>query len=196
MWVSEGVDQGLLDGALDAYGIVPRDLVGLRGIPLAPFLHADFAHLSANTLPLFILGSLIGFKGVVRLAQVSVSVILLGGFALWVVGRDGVHLGASMVVFGYFGYLVAAAFFERNARSIWLAWIATLLYGGIIWGALPSNSAVSWEGHLCGLIAGVVTARRLAEPPAPRRPRSPHPPRPPRSPGPPQPPRRTGRSWY
>lgn len=163
MWVSEGIDQALLDGSLDAHGIVPRQLDSLPGVALAPFLHADFAHLMANTVPLLVLGALIGFKGFRRLAQVSIGVTLLGGLALWLVGREGLHLGASLVVFGYFGYLIAAAVFERNARSIGLAAVATLLYGGLIWGALPSDSAVSWEGHLCGLIAGVVMAWHLAQ---------------------------------
>lgn len=165
MWVSEGIDQAILDGGLDAHGIVPRQVDSLPGVVLAPFLHADFGHLMANTLPLLVLGALIGVKGFRRLAAVSVGVTVLGGFGLWMVGRDGIHLGASLVVFGYFGYLIAAAVFERNARSIGLAFIATLLYGGIIWGALPSDSAVSWEGHLCGLIAGVVCAWHLTQPP-------------------------------
>ena len=165
MWLSEGADQLVFDERLDAYGIVPRQIDGLSGVATAPFLHAGFGHLLANTFPLLILGALIAFKGFRRFVAVSLGVIVLGGLGLWVIGRDGVHVGASIVVFGYFGYLIAAAVFERRLRSIVLAAVATLLYGGLIWGVLPSDSAISWEGHLSGLVAGVFIAWWVTRPP-------------------------------
>jgi membrane associated rhomboid family serine protease len=158
MWVTEGVDQFVLDERLDQYGIVPRELEGLSGVVLAPFLHAGFGHLMANTVPLVILGALLAFKGVTRLVAVTAGVVVLGGAGVWLFGRTGVHLGASGVVFGYLGYLVAAGLFERRLRSVVLGALAVLLYGGAIWGVLPTGTTVSWEGHLSGLLAGVFMA--------------------------------------
>jgi membrane associated rhomboid family serine protease len=158
MWMSEGADQLVFDQQLDRAGIVPRELDGLPGIVWAPFLHYGFAHLIANTVPLLVLGGLLAFKGATRFVQVTAGVILLGGLGTWMFGRSGVHIGASGVVFGYLGYLVAAAFFERRLRSIVLGLIAVVLYGGLIWGVLPTATQVSWEGHLAGLAAGVFMA--------------------------------------
>lgn len=164
MWLSEGADQFVFDERLDQWGIVPRELDGLAGVVFAPFLHGGFGHVMANTVPLLVLGGLIAFKGLTRLVTVTVGVTLLGGLGVWLFGRDAVHIGASIVVFGYFGYLVAAAFFERRMRSFVLAVIAILLYGGLIWGVLPTTSIVSWEGHLAGLLAGVFMARYVTRP--------------------------------
>ncbi|MFP3905565.1 MAG: rhomboid family intramembrane serine protease [Acidimicrobiales bacterium] len=158
MWIAEGADQAVFDQQLDQAGVVPRELDGLPGIVWAPFLHYGFAHLVANTVPLLVLGGLVAIKGATRFLQVTLGVILLGGLGTWLFGRDGVHLGASGVVFGYFGYLVAAALLERRLRSIVLGLIALVLYGGLVWGAVPTTAPVSWEGHLSGLLAGVYMA--------------------------------------
>jgi membrane associated rhomboid family serine protease len=164
MWVSEGVDQVAFDGELDRFGIVPREIDGLTGIVLAPFLHAGFGHLVANTIPLLVLGGLIAFKGLRRLIVVGVGVILIGGLGVWLFGRSAIHLGASGVVFGFLGYLVAAGVLERRLRSVMLAVVAVVLYGGMIWGVLPGTPGVSWESHLFGLLAGVVMARVVTRP--------------------------------
>ncbi len=164
MWVAEGADQLAFDGDLDRFGIVPRTLDGLTGVALAPLLHAGFGHLLANTVPLLVLGALIALKGLRRLVTVAVGVTVLGGLGVWVFGRSAIHLGASGVVFGFFGYLVAAGVFERRLRSVVLAVIAVLLYGGLVWGALPGTPGVSWESHLAGLLAGVVVARWVSAP--------------------------------
>lgn len=164
MWVAEGADQLAFDGDLDRFGIVPRTLDGLTGVALAPLLHAGFGHLLANTVPLLVLGALIALKGLRRLVTVAVGVTVLGGLGVWVFGRSAIHLGASGVVFGFFGYLVAAGVFERRLRSVVLAVIAVLLYGGLVWGALPGTPGVSWESHLAGLLAGVEVARWVSAP--------------------------------
>lgn len=159
MWAAEGADQVAFDGRLDRFGIEPRTVEGLTGVLLAPFLHAGYGHLLANTLPLLVLGTLVALKGLRRLVTVAVGVTLLGGVGVWLVGRPAIHLGASGVTFGLFGYLVAAGFFERRLRSVLLALVALVLYGGMFWGVLPGTPGVSWESHLCGLLAGVVVAR-------------------------------------
>lgn len=168
MWVAEAVDQVLLDEALDRHGIRPRRLTGLDGVLWAPFLHSGWAHLVANTVPFLVLGGLVGLKGRERFARVALGVTLLGGLAVWAVGRDAIHLGASGVVFGFLGYLVGAALFERRLLSIALGAVAVALYGGLVWGLLPTPG-VSWESHLFGGAAGVAVASQVARPDAPAR---------------------------
>jgi membrane associated rhomboid family serine protease len=143
----------------NAFGIVPRTVYGLIGIPLSPFLHFGFNHLISNTGVLLGLSSLIAFRGCRTLLAVSVFIILLGGLGVWAFGRPAIHVGSSGLVFGYFGYLVARGWYERRLGSILIAIIVIFLYGGLIVGVLPTPGFVSWEAHLFGLIAGVLAAR-------------------------------------
>nr|VFJ96887.1 MAG: Rhomboid family protein [Candidatus Kentron sp. LFY] len=148
---------------LSLFGILPRTVQGLIGIPFAPFLHATPIHAALNTVPLLILGSFVSLRGVRTYLAVSAMVVFLSGSAVWLLGRSSYHLGASALVFGYFGFLVARGWYERGFLSLAVAAITILLYGGIIiWGILPVRSYISWEGHLFGLIAGVVAARILS----------------------------------
>ena len=144
---------------LNAWGIFPRSVHGLAGIPLAPFLHGSFGHVISNSIPFLVLGGLIAFRGRQVLLRVSFIVIGVGGSAVWLLGRSAVHIGASGLVFGYFGYLVARGWYERRLGSILLAIAVIILYGGLILGVLPARGLVSWEAHLFGLIAGVLAAR-------------------------------------
>jgi membrane associated rhomboid family serine protease len=164
LWVVEAVDQFVLQGALNQYGIAPREWIGLRGIALAPFLHGDFRHLAANTVPFLVLGGMILARSRRDFVIVSVVAALVGGLGVWVFGKTGsVHIGASGVIFGYFGFLIAAAWFERSFSSIVTAVVVILLYGGLIWGVRPFQPGhVSWLGHLFGLLGGVEAARLLA----------------------------------
>ena len=86
---------------------------------------------------------------------------LLGGGALWAVGRDGAHIGASALIFGYFGLLATRGLFERQFWSILLSLATATLYAGLLRGIVPGDAGVSWEGHLTGLLAGVAAARLL-----------------------------------
>ena len=135
----------------------------LSGIPLSPFLHGSFAHLILNTVPLVTLGSFVAFYGTRIFLTVSLWIILLSGAALWLFGRSAYHVGASSVLFGYFGYLVARGWYERSVTALLVAFLTLGLYGGMVWGVLPTRYYVSWEGHLFGLLAGVLVAR-LATP--------------------------------
>ena len=144
---------------LDQFGIVPRRLSGLLGIPLAPFLHAGWSHLAANSLPFAILGLLVLGRGERTFWSVSAGIVVWGGLAVWLLGRgQAVHVGASGLIFGYFGYLVALGAIERSVVSILRALVVGLFYGSIIWGVLPNHRGVSWEGHLFGLLAGIAMA--------------------------------------
>ncbi len=164
MWVIEGVDQLLFHGSLDLYGIHPRTMSGLWGILFSPFLHASFMHLIANTIPFLVLGGFVMLRGIGRFAAVSAIVLLLGGLGTWLIGSaNSVHVGASGVIFGYLGYLIGAAVFERSFVSIVLALIAGGLYGGILYGVMPGQVGISWEGHLFGFIGGIITAKLLGK---------------------------------
>ncbi len=160
MWVAEVID--LVPGTpFDSWGIEPRQLDGLVGIPLAPFLHSGFPHLLANTLPFLILGGIIASSGIGRFVRVTVIVGVVSGLGTWLLAAPGtVHIGASGLVFGYLTYLVTRGVFARNL--LWLAGGAVLLlvYGGILWGLLP-RPGVSWTGHVFGALGGVLAAAAL-----------------------------------
>ncbi len=144
---------------LSDWGVLPRTLKGLIGIPLSPFLHASIIHTMMNTIPLAFLGGFVMLHGRQTFFETSIIIILVSGTALWLFGRSSYHVGASGLIFGYFGYLVSRAWYERSLKSIMMAFVTIFLYGGIIWGLLPTFSRISWEGHLFGMLAGILAAR-------------------------------------
>lgn len=160
IWVVELANL-LLGHRLNSLGILPRSLAGLPGILLAPFLHYGIGHVLLNTIPFVILGWLVILYGGRVFLEVSVLVILVSGAGVWLFGRSGYHVGASGLIFGYFGFLVARGWYERSLSSIVIAVITTALYGGLLWGLLPLRTGVSWEAHLFGLLAGILAARLL-----------------------------------
>ncbi|MBP2704921.1 rhomboid family intramembrane serine protease [Microbispora sp. RL4-1S] len=158
MWAVEIVDY-VENGRLDRFGIVAHDPDGLPGIVFAPFLHAGFAHLMANSVPLLILGFLAAIRGIGRFLGASLVIILISGLGVWFTSPPGtLTIGASGLVFGYFGYVVARGLFDRRALDIVLGVLVAALYYSILWGALPTQPGVSWQGHLFGLIGGIVAA--------------------------------------
>jgi membrane associated rhomboid family serine protease len=161
LWVVELVNLAL-EHRLNAWGIHPRRLDGLPGILVSPFLHGGISHLLLNTMPLFVLGLLVVLRGVRMFLTVSFFVVLVGGFGVWLLGKSGSHVGASGLIFGYFGFLLAYAWYARDPWSIFLAFLALVLYGGILWGIFTVRAYISWEGHLFGLIAGVMVGRLKA----------------------------------
>ncbi len=167
LWVVQIVNI-FLDYSLNQYGLAPRTIEGLRGIPLSPFLHGGFGHLISNTFPLLILGGLVAARGQANFVGVTLFIVFIGGLAVWCVGRPWpwdnlqhvVHVGASGLVFGYFGYLVARGWYEHSFLAIIVALLVILVFGtGIFLGLVPTAPYISWEGHLCGLVAGVLIAR-------------------------------------
>ncbi len=145
--------------SLDSFGIVPRTLVGLIGIPVTPFLHANLGHIMSNTLPLFILLALLaGSKA--RSWQIVVGVILLGGLLLWLFGRAADHIGASGLVFGLITFLLVSGFLERRIVPLIVSLIVGFLYGWtLLWGIIPRiGSNISWDGHLWSAVAGGIVA--------------------------------------
>ncbi len=157
IWAVEVVNLALGHG-LASWGILPRHLSGLIGIPLAPFIHANVFHAVSNTVPLMILGGLALTGGQGRFWEATALIVVLSGVLVWVFARGAYHIGASGLVFGYFGLLLGRAVFERSVVALAIAALTIALYGGLIWGVLPSRSYISFEAHLFGLIAGVIVA--------------------------------------
>lgn len=160
MWIAELVDF-LLPQHLDEYGILSRTTAGLPGVLLAPFLHADFSHLMANTVPFLILGSLVAWRARGNFWFITLAIVVLGGLGVWLLGPSNViTIGSSGVVFGFLAYLIAAGILIRNWIDIAVGVIVLLVYGTHFWAALPFGVSqnVSWLAHLAGAIGGVAAA--------------------------------------
>ena len=164
MWVSEIVD-AIVGHRLDQYGIEPRDTDGLVGIPASPFLHAGFDHLIGNTIPFLVMGFVIAFGGLMRVAAVTVIVAVVGGLGTWLVAPEStIHIGASGIVFGYGTYLITRGFFDRNFVDIAIGLVVAVVWGGAFLSGLVPEDGVSWQGHLFGALGGVLASRVLARP--------------------------------
>ncbi|CCI04131.1 putative peptidase [Microcystis aeruginosa PCC 9443] len=162
-WLLEILDQFVFRGSLDYFGIIPHQVIGLRGILFAPFLHGDFPHLIANTVPFLILGWLVMLQETSDFFIVTGLTMLVGGLGVWLFATPGsIHIGASILIFGYLGFLLLRGYFQRNIPSILLSILVFLLYGGTIWGVLPSRPGISWQGHLFGFLGGVLAAKLIA----------------------------------
>lgn len=161
MWLSEAVDAVV--GRLDALGIEPRTADGLWGVLFAPFLHAGFGHLIANTVPFLVLGAVLALSGLRRVVLVTLVVALASGLGTWLVAPAGtLHVGASGVVFGYATYLLARGLFDRRWYYLLTGLLVALVQGGsLLFGLLPRDG-ISWQGHLFGALGGLLAARLLA----------------------------------
>lgn len=163
LWIVQVVNS---QHRLTEYGLVPRDTTGLRGIVLQPFLHANWQHLISNSAPLILIGWAVLVAGVRQWWIVTGVVILGGGILTWLVAPGNqVIVGASGVVFGWLGYLLARAVFSRDLRSILIGVVVLLCFGTLLFGLLPTvASGVSWEAHACGFAAGIAAAALLHDP--------------------------------
>jgi membrane associated rhomboid family serine protease len=157
------IDRSFWNGNLSQFGIMPRRLIGLRGILFAPFLHGNFYHIASNTASFLVLGWMVMLRNTNDFYFVSVFTAIASGLGTWLVGSPySVHIGASGVIFGYFGYLLSRGYFEKSFVAIAISITIAMSYGSLIWGILPTRSYISWEGHLFGFIGGVLAARILA----------------------------------
>ncbi len=165
MWLVHIVNALVFQGRLAGLGVHPRTLFGLVGILFAPFLHGSFAHIMSNTLPMIVLGFFVMLRRKRDLAYVSILSALVGGLGTWLIAPSAsVHVGASVLVFGYLGYLLVRGVLERSFWSIAGSVAVFLLYGGALFGILPGEAGISWQSHLFGLLGGVLAARVLAKP--------------------------------
>lgn len=172
LYLVEIVDQ-LSGHALDRNGIRPLEADGLKGILFAPLLHADWGHLLANTGPALVLGFLVTLAGLARFVWATAIIWTVGGLGTWLLGDldgcplDTNHIGASGLVFGWLAFLVVFGWLTRHLWWIGVSLVVLFVYGGILWGAVPSLSGcggVSWQGHLSGAVAGVLAAYLLSKP--------------------------------
>nr|WP_029926523.1 rhomboid family intramembrane serine protease [Nocardia otitidiscaviarum] len=152
----EGVDS-VTGHNLDYEGVRPRTDEGLVGILFAPVLHANWEHLFGNTVPVLVLGLLTLLSGIGRGVAATAIIWVIGGLGTWLTGDvNSVHIGASVLVFGWLTYLISRGFFARNATQIVIGLVVGLLYGSILWGVLPGQDGISWQGHLFGAMGGLV----------------------------------------
>lgn len=144
---------------LDTAGVQPRETDGLDGILFAPLLHGGWAHLAANTVPVLVLGFLILLSGLSRWFAVTVVVWVVGGLGVWLTGPENtVHIGASVLAFGWLAYLLLRGLFSRSVGQILVGVALLFLYGGLLVGVLPGTPGVSWQGHLFGALGGALAA--------------------------------------
>lgn len=147
-----------LGGRLLYLGIIPRHLLGLPGIVFSPFLHADFNHLFFNLLPLLVLSDFVLIQGVETYFYVTSMITLLSGFLIWCFGHRGIHVGASALITGYWGWLIMNIYTQGSLLAVILGAVSLYYFAAIFFGIFPSEKGVSWEGHLFGLISGVLVS--------------------------------------
>jgi membrane associated rhomboid family serine protease len=159
LWIVEVINW--LDSyKLDHDGIYSRSISHLWGIFTSPFIHENFApHLLDNTIPLLFMGLIIALHGARKLAQLTAIVIVLGGLGTWLIGPANTStIGASGVVFGYATYLFARGFFNRSLLELLTGLVVGLVWGGALLSSIVPHAGISWQGHVCGAVAGVVAA--------------------------------------
>jgi membrane associated rhomboid family serine protease len=158
MWLIEVINT-VDSNHLDSDGIYAHNFGHLWGIFTAPFIHGSFQHLIGNTIPLVFMGLIIALRGAARLALVTVIVIVIGGLGTWLIAPAGsITFGASGVVFGYATYLLVRGVFDRSALELMTALVVGVVWGGALVSSLAPHPGISWQGHLCGAIGGVVAA--------------------------------------
>jgi membrane associated rhomboid family serine protease len=140
------------------FGVFPQTLSGLKGIIFSPFIHKDFTHLINNSYPILILGGML-FAFYKKIApQLLAWLFFISGFWLWIIGRSSFHIGASGVIYALASFLFVSGIIRKNPRLSAVSMVIIFLYGSMIWGVLPTKEGVSWEGHLAGMVAGIIVA--------------------------------------
>lgn len=164
LWMLEIID--VASGhALDTFGVSPREIGELRDVVPAAFLHFGFGHLAANSVPLLVLGFLVALSGLRRLLGVAAVIILVSGLGVWLTApAHSTTAGASGVVFGLLGYLVVRGVVNRSIGELAVGVLVGVIYGSVLWGVLPTAAGVSWQGHLFGLVGGVLAAFAFRRP--------------------------------
>jgi membrane associated rhomboid family serine protease len=141
------------------YGIKPRDWQGLIGIATAPFLHGDITHITMNTTGLLLFGFIYALLKAKDTFSTCIFIILFSGIFTWLMGRSSVHIGASGLVFGLYGYLIAHGWYSRKLIAFFVTFALIFFYGGLIFGVVPGKQGISWEAHLSGFVGGFMLAR-------------------------------------
>jgi membrane associated rhomboid family serine protease len=143
---------------LTGLGIYPRKASGLIGVLTSPLIHADFSHLVSNTITLFVLMFILFYTYRRSAIRVFIIVYVFSGLTVWLLARPAYHIGASGLVYGLLSFLFFIGVLRKDKRSIALSLLIIFLYGGLVWGVLPTDPKVSFESHLLGAIAGAACA--------------------------------------
>lgn len=140
------------------FGVFPRNFSGLKGVLCSPFIHSDTKHLFNNSVPLFVLSACLFYF----YKEVAIKVLLFGGIITglltWLIARESYHIGASGIVYLLFSFVLFSGIIKKNYRLVAVSFITIFLYGSMVWYVLPIKEGMSWEGHLSGLITGIVLA--------------------------------------
>lgn len=139
-------------------GIIPRRIYGLPGIIFSPLLHANFNHLFFNTIPLLVLSDFILINGLPYFLIATLSICLISGILVWCFAKEGIHVGASALITGYWGLLIMNSLQSGTLTALILGGLSLYYFAGIFLGIFPGRKGMSWEGHLFGLIAGLLTS--------------------------------------
>ena len=165
MWLLEAINSIDSNAISRSDGIYARNVDHIWAIFTAPFLHFSFQHLIANTIPFVFMGVIIALKGARRLLLVTLVVIVVGGLGTWLIAPANTDTaGASGVVFGYATYLFARGFFDRSAFELLTGLVVGVVWGGALLSSIVPHTGVSWQGHVCGAIGGLVAAYLLRRP--------------------------------
>jgi membrane associated rhomboid family serine protease len=141
-----------------SWGLLPRDLTGLRGILFSPLIHGSFEHLAANTFPLMVLTFSLFFFYRKSPFTIFGLIYLFSGIFLWLGGREALHIGASGIIYGLAAFLFLSGILSRHTGLLTISLVVALLYGGLFWGIFPIKPEISWEGHLWGAVSGLALA--------------------------------------
>lgn len=142
-------------------GIIPRQIRGLPGILFMPLLHANFNHLFFNSIPLVVLSNFILINGLTYYLGVTLMITILSGIGTWCFAKPGLHIGASGLITGYWGFLVSNIYQSGTVTTLILGLISVYYFAGIFLGIFPKEKGISWEAHLFGLLAGFATSYLL-----------------------------------
>lgn len=143
-------------------GIIPRHIRGLPGILCAPLLHANFNHIFFNSIPLLVLSNFILIDGLHYYLLVTLFITVLSGIAIWCFAIPGLHIGASALITGFWGFLICNIYQQGTLTTVILGLLSLYYFAGIFFGIFPREKGVSWQGHLFGLLAGIATSYLIA----------------------------------
>jgi membrane associated rhomboid family serine protease len=150
---------------LREYGVLPRTLVGLRGIAFSPFIHGGIKHLYNNSIALFVLLLMLQYFYKKQTLSVLLWGIILSGFGTWLIGRESYHIGASGLIYVLVSFMFFKGMLTQYYRLMSLSFLIVILYGGLVWYMFPDvEEGISWEGHLSGFLTGMILSVFVSNP--------------------------------
>lgn len=142
------------------FGVLPRHFTGLIGVITSPFIHStdNYSHILNNSIPMFVLTWLLFYSYRTVASKVFIFIYLFTGLVVWLLGRETYHIGMSGVIYGLTSFLITSGFYRKNMRVAGISLLVIFLYGSIIWGVIPLDPSISWEGHFFGFLSGMIMA--------------------------------------